>query len=166
MVKVIWVYGAVDKADAVKTIVKDYDGDYVSYTPTYALGFELKVRIAEDKELFLLVSELESQSCWASFKRQTGFPPARPPKGTFKVGSLQLADDNAAQLTATSEVYQWVILIALDQDALIGDSVNQIIPLGKDQSTGITNTDLSEVYAKNAGAGANTKIVWYGVVND
>ena len=166
MVKIVWVYGALDKADTVKAIVKNHDGAYVSYTPTYAMGFELKVRVAEDKELFLLVSELEDQSCWVSFKRQTGFPPARPPKGTFKVGSLQLAADAAVKLTATSEVYQWVILIAQDQNALIGDSVNQIIPLGKDQSTGITNTDLSDVYAKNAGAGLNTKIVWYGVVND
>ena len=166
MPQLIWVYGPSDKETTVKTLLKKYDAEYVNRTPTYSMGFELKAWISKEKEIFLLVSDLEEEGCWIAFKRQTGFPPARPPKGTWKVGKLQLANDSAAQLTATKEVYQWAILIALDQNSLIGDSTTQEIPLDKDQSTGITNTDLSDVYAKNAGAGLNTKIVWYGVVND
>lgn len=69
-----------------------------------------------------------------------------------------MTDNVKYRFESSSVLLRDVIIRVSENAAVIGDSSNQRYPKSIGSTCGFTRVDLSKLYIKNAGAGANTKI--------
>lgn len=83
--------------------------------------------------------------------------------GTAYEEQITATNDNAFRIITTSTKLRDVVIYVSGNNALVGDSANQRLPLNVGETLGISWLDLSTIYFKNATAGNNTTITVLGV---
>lgn len=81
-----------------------------------------------------------------------------PPIGTAYELEYTASDNLAHALSDTTLLLRDCVVLVSTNAALFGDEDNQRFPRAAASSFGLVDLDLSTLYVKNAGAGANTTV--------
>lgn len=72
--------------------------------------------------------------------------------------TMTMANDNATRFETTAKKLRDVIIVVKTNAMLLGETGVEVYPVGVDEPIGFTKVDISTLYFKNAGAGANGTI--------
>lgn len=110
--------------------------------PDTGTEFQTEYALASEKTLY----ELKNQLQILNFS------------GVIYTKQMTMTADTATRFETSTKLLRDIVIIVNTEDMLLGSEITTIYPVGAGETVGFTKVDISTLYFKNAGAGANGTI--------